>query len=179
MKNRNIICLSLVGVGALMLLRSCRTIPKNIQAVQPFAIKNYLGTWYEIARFDYRFEKGLNNVTAHYSLNENGSIKVLNRGFGYRNQKWKQSTGKAKFVSSPDRAMLKVSFFEPFYAGYNVIAIDPNYQYALVCGKNRNYLWILSRQKTVPETTRQQYLQKAKDSGFDISKLIWVDHNGE
>lgn len=84
---------------------------------------------------------------------------------------------KAKFVSAPDIAKLKVSFFGPFYSGYNVIAIDPDYQYALVCGKNRDYLWILSRQKNIPETIKEDYLQKAKELGFDVSRLLWVEQS--
>jgi apolipoprotein D and lipocalin family protein len=177
MNRKNIIVLTLVGAGALVLIKSCRTIPKNVQAVQPFNLNKYLGTWYEMARFDFRFERGLNNVTANYSLNEDGTIKVINRGYDYRARKWKESIGKAKFVSAPDIAMLKVSFFGPFYSGYNVIAIDPDYQYALVCGKNRDYLWILSRQKGIPETIKQDYVQKARGWAFDVSRLLWVEHN--
>lgn len=177
MKRKNIIGLTLLGIGILALLKSCRTIPKNVAAVKPFSIERYLGRWYEIARFDFRFERGLNNVTADYSLNEDGTIKVVNRGFDYKNQEWKQSVGKARFVSIPGVAKLKVSFFGPFYSGYNVIALDVDYKYALVCGKNLNYLWILSREKTIPETIRQDFLQKAKDYGFNVSKLIWVEHD--
>jgi apolipoprotein D and lipocalin family protein len=177
MNRKNIIALTLVGVAALVLFKSCRTIPKNIQAIQSFNVKKYLGTWYEIARFDFRFERGLNNVTANYSLNSDGTIKVTNRGYDYRTQKWKESIGKAKFVSSPEIAKLKVSFFGPFYSGYNVIAIDTNYQYALVCGKNRDYLWILSRQKSIPENVKEHYLQKAKGWGFDVSRLLWIEHS--
>lgn len=177
MDKRKIVGLTLLGVVALVLLRSCRTIPKNVEAVQPFDVQKYLGKWYEIARFDYRFERGLNNVTANYSLKPDGTIKVVNRGFDFSNKKWKESTGKAKFVASTDVAKLKVSFFGPFYSGYNVIAIDPDYQYALVCGKDQDYLWILSRQTTIPAAIREQYLQKSKDYGFDVSKLIWVEHD--
>jgi apolipoprotein D and lipocalin family protein len=175
MGKKKILGLTLLGIAAVILLKSCRTIPKDVEAVQPFDLQKYLGKWYEIARFDYRFERGLSKVTATYSLQDEESIKVLNRGFDAEKGKWKQSTGKARFVSSRDVARLKVSFFGPFYSGYNVIAIDPSYQYALVCGKNRDYLWILSREKTIPENIKQRYLQTARNYGFDVSKLIWVE----
>lgn len=177
MKSKHIIGLSLLGVTAMLLLRSCRTIPKQVVAVRPFEMEKYLGTWYEIARFDFRFEKNLDNTTAHYSLNTDGSIKVVNRGYNYKTGKWKQATGKAKWVGAHDEAMLKVSFFGPFYSGYNVIVLDNGYQYALVCGKNRDYLWILSREKSIPGQIRQDYLEKARQYGFDVSKLIWVRHD--
>lgn len=175
-KNR-IVGLGILAVSSLVLFKACRTIPKNVVPVRPFQIEKYLGTWYEIARFDFRFERGLNNTTASYSLNRDGTIKVVNRGYDYSKNRWKQSTGKAKFVSSTNEAKLKVSFFGPFYSGYNVIALDPDYQYALVCGKNLHYLWILSRGRSVPENVKQEFLQVAKDYGFDISKLIWVKHD--
>ena len=169
--------LGVLAILSLVLVKACRTIPKNVVAVKPFEIERYLGKWYEIARFDFKFEKGLNNTTADYSLKNDGTIKVTNRGFDYNKNRWKQSVGKAKFVSSTDEGKLKVSFFGPFYSGYNVIALDPGYTYALVCGKNLDYLWILSRKKTIPESVKQQYLDKAKDYGFDTSKFVWVEHD--
>ena len=176
--NRNrVVGFGLLAITSFALLKACKTIPRNVVAVKPFYAEKYLGTWYEIARFDFRFERGLNNTTANYSFNKDRTLKVVNRGFDYNKNLWKQSTGKAKFVSSADEAKLKVSFFGPFYSGYNVIALDPDYKYALVCGKNLDYLWILSREKTIPETVKQAYLRKAEDYGFDISKLIWVKHD--
>ncbi len=158
-------------------LFGCNTIPANVQAVKSFDRSKYLGLWYEIARFDFRFEKNLDNTTANYSLNPDGSIKVVNRGYNTVSREWKESTGKAKFVGADNIAMLKVSFFGPFYAGYNVIALDPEYKYSLVCGSSLDYLWILSREKTIPEEIRKAYLEKAASLGFDISKLLWVRHN--
>lgn len=156
---------------------SCVSIPKGATAVSPFDKDKYLGTWYEIARFDFKFEKNLDNVTATYSLMNNGLIKVDNKGYNYVKDKWKQSIGKAKFVKSDDLGRLKVSFFGPFYAGYNVIAIDKNYQYALIAGNNLNYLWILSRTKTIPESVKKDYLEKARAIGFDTDKLVWDKHD--
>lgn len=174
MKNKNIIGMAVLGVAAIAILQSCKTIPKGAVAVKPFDIKKYLGKWYEIARLDFRFEKNLNNTTAHYSLNVDGSIKVVNRGYNYKNSEWKKSTGKAKFVGDKNEAKLKVSFFGPFYAGYNVIAIDPEYRYALIAGKSLKYLWLLSREKTMPQNIKQDYQQKATALGYDTGKLIWV-----
>lgn len=158
---------------------SYKGIPKGILAVCPFDINKYLGHWFEIARMDFRFERGLNNTSAHYSLRRNGKIKVVNRGFDYGKGFWKQSTGKAKFAGAEEVAMLRVSFFGPFYAGYNVIALDPDYQHALVCGKNFDYLWILSRGKSLPEEVRKDYLKRARDLGFRTEDLIWVAHDRE
>ena len=155
----------------------CKTIPDTAKAVSPFDKSRYLGKWYEIARFDFKFERNLNNTTATYSLNPNGSIQVLNRGYDTVSTKWQQAIGKAKFVQEDSVAMLKVSFFGPFYAGYNVIAIDPDYNYALVCGNNLNYLWILSREKSIPEDIKNAYLDIAKRVGYDTSKLLWIKHD--
>ncbi len=161
---------------ALAMLNSCRTIPKGVTAVQPFDVNRYLGKWYEVARFDYRFERNLNNVTAQYSLNPDGTIKVENRGYNFKEQEWKGTTGKAKFVEDESTGKLKVSFFGPFYSGYNVVEIDPEYRYALVAGKDLDYLWLLSRETTMPEAIKQRYLEKARSIGYDTSKLIWVEH---
>lgn len=179
MKIRTTALLSVSVLSAAILLSSCASIPKGVQAVKPFAVKKYLGTWYEMARFDYRFEKNMDNVTATYSLKENGKIKVLNRGFNYKNEEWKSSTGKAKFKGDSDVAALKVSFFGPFYAGYNVIALAGDYEYALVAGKNFDYLWILSRTKKIPEDVKQEFLAKATALGFEVNNLIWVNQDKE
>lgn len=156
---------------------SCQTIPNGVVAVKSFEKEKYLGEWYEIARFDFRFEKNLNNTTANYSVNPDGSIKVLNRGYDYVTSEWKEAVGKAKFVKDPTIAMLKVSFFGPFYSGYNVIALDHDYKYALIAGANLQYLWILSREKTIPEHIKIDFLKKAHDIGYMTEKLIWVKHD--
>lgn len=155
----------------------CQTIPDKVSAVRPFDKGRYLGKWYEIARFDFRFEKNLDNTTANYSLNSDGSIQVINRGFDTVNRKWKEAIGKAKFVGQDSVAMLKVSFFGPFYGGYNVIAIDSEYKYSLVCGNSLDYLWILSREITIPEDIKTQYLDLAKSLGFEVEKLLWIKHD--
>lgn len=156
---------------------SCATIPKKAKAVTSFEKEKYLGKWYEIARFDFKFERNLNNTTAEYSLNENGTIKVDNRGYNTVNEEWQQSIGKAKFVNDESTAMLKVSFFGPFYGGYNVLAIDPEYKYALIAGGSLDYLWILSRYPSIPEDIKTNYLQIAENVGYKTSKLLWIEHN--
>ncbi len=119
----------------------------------------------------------MNNVTAEYSQNDDGSIRVENGGFNYVKHQWKSATGKAKFRGDEQTAALKVSFFGPFYSGYNVVDIDDDYQYALVAGKNLDYLWILSRKPSIPDDIRQRFLEKAREIGYDTSRLIWVEHD--
>jgi apolipoprotein D and lipocalin family protein len=148
-------------------------------AVTPFDKEKYLGRWYEIARLDYRFEKDLNSVTATYSLRDDGMIKVDNRGYDTKKGKWKQSVGKAKFAGSSNVANLKVSFFGPFYSEYNVIAVDKDYRYALVAGESLDYLWILSRFRSIPDNVKKEYLEKARELGYKTEKLVWVDHSRE
>lgn len=176
---KSVIIIAGLGIAATILLGSCVSIPDGAVAVQPFDQKKYLGRWYEIARMDFKYEKDLSNVTATYSLNTDNSIKVDNRGYNEKKQVWKQSIGKAKSVQQKDLGRLKVSFFGPFYSGYNVIAIDPDYQYALVVGDNLKYMWILSRQKTIPEKVKQEYLLKAKELGYDTDQLVWTKHNDQ
>jgi apolipoprotein D and lipocalin family protein len=177
MKIKNKILRVLFFTGVITLMNSCTSIPKNAKAVENFDVNKYLGTWYEIARFDFRFEKNLNNVSAQYSLNEKGNVIVLNSGYNFIEKEWKIADGLAKFRGNKDTAALKVSFFGPFYSGYNVVALDENYQYALVAGKNLDYLWILSRTKDIPETIKTDYLKIAEEIGYDTSKLIWVTHD--
>ncbi len=166
-----------IGILSFFGLTACNTIPKGVEAVKNFDQSRYLGKWYEIARFDFRFERNLNNTTAYYELNSDNSIKVTNRGYNYITNEWKEAIGKAKFINSSDVAMLKVSFFGPFYAGYNVIAIDENYQYALVSGSSLRYLWILSRTTEIPDEIKEKYLSIAKEYGFEIDNLLWVEHS--
>lgn len=176
MKNQILISFLLTGIFTMGLF-SCATIPKGAEAVQAFDKEKYLGKWCEIARMDFKFEKNLNNTTAVYSINDNGTIKVVNRGFNTKKEEWTQAMGKAKFVGDENVGMLKVSFFGPFYSGYNVIAVDQNYKYALVAGKSLKYLWILSRDTDIPKEIKDKYLEMAEDIGYDTSTLLWVSHD--
>ena len=155
---------------------SCSSIPKGAVAIEPFEKDKYLGKWYEIARLDFKFERDLNNTTAEYSLNKDGTMKVDNKGYNSKKGKWTQAIGKAKFIKGDSIAMLKVSFFGPFYGGYNVIAIDPEYNYALVTGSSLKYLWILSRTPFIPDTIKNKYLKIAKGIGYNTSDLLWIEH---
>ncbi|MBB6369199.1 lipocalin family protein [Chryseobacterium shigense] len=167
-----------LGALGLVIYHSFSTgIPKGAVAVKNFDAKKYLGRWYEVARFDYRFEKNMDNVTAEYSENTNGSIRVVNKGYDYIKKEWKESAGEAGFIKDKTDARLKVSFFKPIWAGYNVIDIDEDYQYALVAGSSLKYLWILSRTTNLPESMRQRFIEKAKKIGYNTDDLIWVKHN--
>ncbi|KAB1230844.1 lipocalin family protein [Chryseobacterium viscerum] len=157
-------------------LIGCSSMPEKAEAIKNFDVNRYLGTWYEIARFDYRFEKDLDNAMAQYSLNKDGSVKVVNSGFNFKKNKWVSVDGTAKFRGDKKTAALKVSFFGPFYAGYNVVALE-DYKYALVAGKDLDYLWILSREKAIPENIKEQFISKAREIGYDTSKLIWVSQD--
>lgn len=171
------IALVLAAISAISFFNSCKPkIPAGATAVQNFEPEKYLGKWFEIARMDYKQERNLNNVTAVYTLKDDGTIKVENRGYNYKDKKWEDVTGEARFVNKPSEGRLKVSFFKPFWSGYNVIdQID--YQYALVAGDNLNYLWILERTAAIPGDVKQRFLTKAKSLGYKTEELIWVEHN--
>jgi apolipoprotein D and lipocalin family protein len=150
---------------------------RNVIVVKPFDLQKYLGKWYEIARLDYKYEKNLDNVTATYSLKDDKTVRVDNKGYNYEKSKWEESIGKAKPVNDPSEGKLKVSFFGPFYSDYNVIALDDNYKYALVAGESNDYLWILSREKTIPDNIKSEYIKKAQSIGYQTDNLIWVKHD--
>ncbi len=155
----------------------CTGIPDNVIAVKGFELERYLGTWYEIARLDHRFERGLDHISATYTLREDGGIDVLNKGRNQETGEWEQAEGRAYFVGSSDEGRLKVSFFGPFYSGYNIIALDrEQYGYALVTGPDRSYLWILSREPTLPKEILNRLIETAKELGYDTGQLIYVEH---
>jgi apolipoprotein D and lipocalin family protein len=153
----------------------CVGIPKDITPVKGFDVHRYLGTWYEIARLDHSFERGLEKVTADYSPRDDGGIKVVNRGFNPKTNTWKEAVGKAYFVGDPTTGRLKVSFFGPFYGGYNIIDLDEkNYSYSLVCGPDRSFLWIMARETKMEESVKSELIKKAKALGFETEKLLSV-----
>ena len=158
-----------------LLLAGCTAAPQGIMPVDNFNLDRYLGTWYEIARLDHRFERGLSQVSATYSKRSDGGVDVINRGFNSQANKWKEAKGRAYFIGEPDVARLKVTFFWPFYGGYNVIELDQeNYNYALICGPNKKYLWLLARTKTLDAGIKESLIAKAKTLGFNTSELILV-----
>lgn len=160
------------------LLSGCTGIPDGVTAINGFEINRYMGTWYEIARLDHRFERGLNNISATYTLSEDGGVNVLNKGWNQADGQWGQAEGKAYFVEQPDKGRLKVSFFGPFYGGYNIIELDKkDYAYSMVTGPDRSYLWILSRTRQLPKATLDALIEKAKQLGFATDKLIFVNQD--
>jgi len=160
----------------MLLLAGCRYTPEGSQPVKGFDIDRYLGSWYEIARLDHRFEQGLSRVTATYSRRSDGGINVVNRGFKEQTGEWKEAKGRGYFVGEPTVARLKVTFFWPFYGGYNVIALDrEGYRYALVCGPDRSYLWILSRTPQLENDIVQDLIKTARSLGFDTDRLLFVE----
>ena len=158
-------------------LAACATAPpEGVRPVTSFDINRYLGQWYEIARLDHSFERGMSDVSASYQLQDDGSVKVINRGYDAQRQAWKEAIGRALFIGDSTTASLKVSFFGPFYGGYHVIALDQqDYRWALVSGPDRGYLWILARDKTLPAEVREQLVSQARTLGFATDKLIWVE----
>lgn len=163
-----------LALTTLLGIAACSTTPPaGMTPVAPFEIARYTGKWYEIARLDHSFERGLTDVSATYTQQPDGSVEVINRG--HDGSKWRQAVGRALFTGETDRASLKVSFFGPFYGGYHVVALDQqHYRWAMVVGPDRDYLWILARDKQLPADLRERLLAQAKAQGFDTDRLIWV-----
>jgi len=147
------------------------------EAVEKFDLDRYLGAWYEIARMDHSFERGMSNVTANYQLREDGKVSVLNKGYYAEKSKWKSATGIAKFTAEASRGALRVSFFRPFYGGYNVVLLAEDYSWALVAGDSEKYLWILSRTPVLDPDHLEQLLGRARSLGYRVEDLIWVDQS--
>jgi len=152
--------------------------PEGIPVVQDFDIDRYLGTWYEIVRLDHSFERGLSGVTANYALRDDGGVRVVNRGYQAQSGKWDEAIGKAYFVGDKNIGRLKVSFFGPFYGGYNIVELDQaDYQYSMVVGPDRDYLWILSRSPDMDAAVLTRLVSRAKELGFATDELIYVEHS--
>lgn len=151
--------------------------PAGITPVEPFDLDRYLGRWYEIARLDHSFERGLSEVTADYSLRNDGLVRVVNRGYDQAAGRWKQAEGRARFVRESTQGFLKVSFFGPFYGSYIIFALDQeNYNYALISGPDTSYLWILARQPHLSDDIKQRLIAIARDTGYAVDNLIVVEH---
>lgn len=166
-----------LSIAWIFFLTGCVAVPDNVKPVDGFILEKYLGKWYEIARLDHSFERGLTRVTAEYSLRDDGGIRVLNRGYSEKDKEWKEAEGKAYFVQRTDQGYLKVSFFGPFFGSYIVFELDhENYRYALVSGPEKSYFWILARSPEIEKNLRDTLIAKAAARGFDTSKLIFVEH---
>ena len=165
-------------LAVLLGLAGCSTAPPpGLTAVTPFDLNRYAGKWYEIARMDHSFERGLSDVSATYRLQTDGSVQVVNRGFDTARKDWKEAVGTALFTGDANRGALKVSFFGPFYGGYNVVALDPDYRWSLVVGPDLGYVWILARDRQLTPEVREQVLAQARKFGIEVERLIWVDQS--
>lgn len=160
----------------LLLAAACSSVrhPETVTPVRGFDLDRYLGTWYEIARLDHPFERGLEKVTAEYTLREDGAVRVTNRGYSPAKEAWQEATGKAKFAGDPGEGFLKVSFFGPFYGAYVIFDLDADYQHAFVCGPDTSWLWLLSRTPTVSDEVLARFKQRAEAAGFDTDEIILV-----
>lgn len=170
-----LLAIGALALGAVLLTAGCAvSVPPTVRPVSPFDIQRYAGTWHELARIDHVFEKGLVQTSAHYTLNADGTVRVVNRGFDPAANKWKEAVGKAKFLGDPSVAALKVSFFGPFYGGYNVVSLTDDYQTAMVIGDSLEYFWILSRATSIDEAQMQTLLRQAQRMGVDLDQVIRV-----
>jgi apolipoprotein D and lipocalin family protein len=167
--------LSSAAAGLFALLTGCTGIPDGLEPVQNFDENRYLGKWYEIARLDHGFERGLDNVSAMYTVRDDGGIDVLNRGYNAEDGTWELAEGRAYFQGERTTGSLKVTFFWPFYGGYHVLALDrKDYGYAMVCGPDRSYLWILARERKLDPAVQAGLVAEAARLGFDTDALIFV-----
>ncbi|MEX0603205.1 MAG: lipocalin family protein [Marinobacter sp.] len=168
----------LIPVAMGLVLSACTGLPDGIRPVKTLDVNQYTGTWYEIARLDHSFERGLSSVTAEYQVQEDGSLKVINRGYSEEENAWEEAEGRAVFVDDERTGHLKVSFFGPFYASYVIFRLDnEDYQYAFITGYDRDYLWFLSRTPTVTDNAVQNFRDVAEAEGFNLDNLIMVDQS--
>jgi apolipoprotein D and lipocalin family protein len=159
------------------LLGGCLGMPDGVEPVRGLDPDRYLGRWYEIARLDHSFERGLSRVTADYSLRDDSGVRVINRGYSAADDEWKEAEGRAYFVGERDEGYLKVSFFGPFYGSYVIFELDKeDYQYAFISGYTTSYLWLLARTPTISQTVRDRFVARAQALGFDTDELIFVEH---
>ena len=166
----------IAALCALPFLGACTQIPEGIHPVEDFDLNRYLGKWYEIARLDHSFERGLERVSAQYSLRADGGVDVINRGYSAAEKSWKEAEGKAYFVRGKSEGYLKVSFFGPFYASYVIFGLDKaSYGHAFVTGYDKSYLWLLARTPTVSDSLVEKFIRDARDLGFDTDALIMVE----
>jgi len=157
------------------ILASCVGVPPGIAPVENFDVTRYLGTWYEIARLDHSFERGLEGVTAEYTLRDDGGIRVVNSGYAIKSGEKKVAEGKAYFVSEKTKGHLKVSFFGPFYGSYVVFELDHDgYQYAFVTSYDKSFLWLLSRKPVIDQALLDRFIAITSRHGFDTKALIYV-----
>lgn len=167
----SLLAIAVVTAAALLSFVGCNSSATvDNSAVNTLDISKFLGKWYEIARFDHKFERKLEHCIATYTMQDNGTIKVTNQGI--KDGKWKTTTGKAKITDEP--GVLRVSFFWPIYSDYRIMMLAPDYSYALVGGDNDEYLWILSRTPRLAKETCDKIVRNAQSRGYNTNNLIWV-----
>ena len=164
---------SVLFISIVLLFTACSSKNPPLQTVEKVDLQKYLGTWYEIARFEHFFEKDCKNVSANYSMMDEETIQVINKCTKITPTESKEATGRAYAVDASN-SKLKVSFFRPFYGDYWVLVLDKNYEYVLVGTPSREYLWILARDKTISPEIKNSILEKLPSLGFDSSKLLWT-----
>jgi len=166
------------GILFTIMLSGCVSLPEGVRPVQDFQLERYLGKWYEIARLDHSFERGIEAVTAEYSMREDGGVRVINRGYSIEDDEWQEAEGKAYFVNSENEGYLKVSFFGPFYGAYIVFEFDhEGYQYSFVSGPDKSYLWLLARSPSVDKEVLNRFVNASRKLGFKTDALIYVNHD--
>ena len=170
------------SICSVCLLCSCEKPNEiNTSVVPNLDLERYMGTWYEIGRYDISFEKGLVGVTANYKLLDNGMVQVINTGYKESlDGKIDIIEGKAKRQDkNATNGALKVAFFLDFYAQYNVMELADDYSWSLVGSKTDKYLWILSRTPSLDTNTLEHILRLAANRGYDTSKILWVEQQNE
>lgn len=163
----------LIAIVLIFTLVSCKKNDFPLSTVENVDINRYLGTWYEVARFEHFFEKDCKNVTANYSLRDDGQIDVLNKCVKIDDEKLKEANGIA-YATDDSFSKLKVSFFRPFYGDYQIIMLGEQYDYAVIGTPSREYFWILSRTKTISEELKSKIIEKMKQEKFDPKLIIWT-----
>jgi len=151
--------------------------PSGITPVKNFKVKKYMGHWYEVARLDHRFERGLNSVTVDYALIPTGGFTSKSSGYLAKQQAWRAAEGLASFVAGEKLGFLKISYMRPFYDPYVIFKLDEDYEWAFVAGKDKSFLWLLSREPDVDWDVREDFISEAKQLGFDTSQLIFIEHH--
>jgi apolipoprotein D and lipocalin family protein len=163
-------------IAMVLALVGCTGIPEGVTPINNFNVEKYQGKWYEIARLDHSFERGLNKVSAEYTIKDNGDVEVINRGYHSEDKEWSEAEGVAKFVDSTDSGHLKVSFFGPFYGSYIIFDLDDDYQHAFVSGPDTSYLWLLSRTPNPPKSVVDDFMKQATALGFNVDDIIMPKH---
>ncbi|MFR9602538.1 MAG: lipocalin family protein [Rikenellaceae bacterium] len=163
----------LISISFLIILVSaplCSAEPVvDNSTVCEFDLDRYMGKWYEVARFDNRYERNLREVTAEYTLNEGNQVSIINRGFNTQDLEWQEAYGKGE--PTDILGQLKVSFFLFFSSDYNVMHIGQDYEWALVGSKSNKYLWILSRTPSLPSDTLDHIIGLAQKRGYNVEEL--------